>query len=174
MKQENKPRGPYEFNKADTVRFSQNEAIQEYISFDPLTLTGSKHLFDSEEAARAERCFVYFLYKDNELVYVGQTTAGIKRINAHEHGKKSDFTEWTAIKVPPDLLDEVEAYFIIKYRPRYNTFIPFIEQKNNARRKLPTRSITFQPKLLEYAEKAAEAKGMTLSEYLNELIYREF
>lgn len=66
---------------------------------------------------RCDNCFVYFLLQGNEVVYVGQTTAGLSRPFSH-HDK-----EYDSIKVlpcPADKIDETEDRFIIKYKPKYN------------------------------------------------------
>jgi hypothetical protein len=66
---------------------------------------------------KCNSCFVYFLLQDDEVVYVGQTTAGLTRPFSH-HDKEYNF-----IKVMPcryEELDETEDYYISKYKPIYN------------------------------------------------------
>lgn len=64
-----------------------------------------------------EKCFIYFLLKENEVVYVGQTTQGIIRPFAH---KDKDFDEVKIIYCEPSELDITEDSYIQKYKPLYN------------------------------------------------------
>lgn len=61
---------------------------------------------------------IYFLVDAGEVVYVGQTSEGIKRISCHIKDKK--FEEVFIIPTPQDRLDDVEWDFIYKYQPKYN------------------------------------------------------
>ena len=58
---------------------------------------------------------VYILFKDNEVVYVGQTINGLKRI--FQHGKK-DFNKYAFIETED--LEYYEDFYIMKYQPKYN------------------------------------------------------
>ena len=60
---------------------------------------------------------IYFLIKDEEVVYVGQTINGYGRINAHTD---KDFDYACYIDCPEYDLDNKEGYYIIKYNPKYN------------------------------------------------------
>lgn len=60
---------------------------------------------------------VYFLLKDNHIVYVGKTTNGMHRILTH---KDKDFDSYAFFKVRQDNLDLVESLNIIHYKPTYN------------------------------------------------------
>jgi len=64
-----------------------------------------------------QKCFVCFLLKENDVVYVGQTSDGIKRPFSH---KDKDFDN--IVIYPCDLidLDFLEEKFIVKYNPKYN------------------------------------------------------
>lgn len=65
---------------------------------------------------------IYMLIKNNEIVYVGQTTKGFQRILHHYLDKDFDkiFTQPCNNKD----LDKLEVTYIIKYRPKYNTVLP--------------------------------------------------
>ena len=60
---------------------------------------------------------VYFLLKDNEVVYVGQTAQGIVRPFSH---RDKDFDEIKIIYCEKELLNFYEDMFITKYAPHYN------------------------------------------------------
>lgn len=64
-----------------------------------------------------EECFVYFLLRDEEVVYVGQTSIGISRPFSH---KDKYFTSVKLIPCDFDKLDETEDFYIGKYKPIYN------------------------------------------------------
>lgn len=68
-----------------------------------------------------DRTGVYFLFKDKNLVYVGKTTKGIKRIFQHDD---KEFDGYYFVDVPPDELSYTEKELILKYKPRYNLSIP--------------------------------------------------
>lgn len=62
--------------------------------------------------------FIYFLVKDNEVVYVGQTRYGMNRPYQHRYDK--EFDDIYIIKCDEDELDELEDKYIRKYTPIYN------------------------------------------------------
>jgi len=91
------------------------------------------------ERKKAERTRgIYYLFKNGEIVYVGQSVFCEKRIIAHFYNK--DFDEYEIKKVEKKCLDKVEIKAIIKYQPKYNKtfpknkkFIPlkaFLKEKN--------------------------------------------
>lgn len=62
--------------------------------------------------------FVYFLLYEEDVVYVGQTTAGIQR--PLNHIKDKNFNKIKIIYCSIEELGELEQKFIIKYNPIYN------------------------------------------------------
>ena len=82
--------------------------------------------------------YIYFLLKDNVVVYVGQTTQGVQRIFAHCNDKV--FDSFNMIECSKKKLDETEAYYITKFNPKYNiqlpnndTYLSINQIKNNYR-----------------------------------------
>lgn len=61
--------------------------------------------------------FVYFLLKDGEVVYVGQTRSGIGRLASH---KEKDYDAFAIMYCLPSQLDELEDLYMWKYKPKYN------------------------------------------------------
>ena len=61
---------------------------------------------------------IYFLCKSDEVVYVGQSVNPLARIGQHIRDK--DFDRAYFIPCPASALDEVEAGFIRKLKPRLN------------------------------------------------------
>lgn len=71
-------------------------------------------------------CVVYFLIKDNEIVYVGSSAKGLSRAYGHK-GKgrrRKDYDHSSYIHVQKDLLQETELRYIIKFKPKYNQTFP--------------------------------------------------
>ena len=65
------------------------------------------------------KVFVYFLVDDNnEVVYIGQTTKGLARVESHY--KDKIFSRVYAIVCDEDKLDYIENTNILKYTPKYN------------------------------------------------------
>ena len=62
--------------------------------------------------------YIYFLIKDNEIVYVGQTSNLWQRMSAHNKDKEFNYIYFEKI----DKLDAnyIENYYIIKFLPKYN------------------------------------------------------
>lgn len=80
-----------------------------------------KYLFD--------RCDIgiYFLLKDNKIVYVGQTKNGFNRIINHLHNRTIDFDSFHFINIKDtDRLNEIELKYILKFNPKYNKSISSI------------------------------------------------
>lgn len=65
---------------------------------------------------------VYLLINNDEVVYVGQTKSGLKRIMQHSN---KDFNKYSFIEIPPNELDYYEDIYIMKYQPKYNNFYSF-------------------------------------------------
>lgn len=69
---------------------------------------------------------IYFLIKDNTVVYVGKSNRCEIRVWDHFFKTvycpyEKNFDSFSIIKVEEDLLDEVERYYIAKYNPMYNS-----------------------------------------------------
>lgn len=71
------------------------------------------------------RCFIYFLIDGEEVVYVGQTTKGLSRIEVHRRNKK--FDKVYAILCEEEDLDYCENTYILKYAPKYNKLPNMVE-----------------------------------------------
>ena len=63
------------------------------------------------------KCFIYFLLQGEEVVYVGQTMAGLSRPFSHTD---KEFDSVKAIPCERYKLDDTEDYYISKYKPIYN------------------------------------------------------
>ncbi len=71
------------------------------------------------------RC-IYFLYKGEEIVYIGQSINMFSRLFQHIAEKIKEFDSLRYMEVPELIdLDNLEKHLIIKYRPVYNVYIKF-------------------------------------------------
>lgn len=82
------------------------------------------------------KSFIYFLLKNNIVVYVGQTKRGLFRPFSH---KDKDYDEMKIILCEEKILNDLEDKFIIKYKPKYNRTVnnsySLINVRNRIRRK---------------------------------------
>lgn len=65
---------------------------------------------------------IYFLYDEEELVYVGKSTRGICRV--YEHVGLKQFTHYAFQYCDEEYMDELEQAYIAIYKPKYNLVIP--------------------------------------------------
>lgn len=79
-------------------------------------------------------CCVYFLIRDDTIVYVGQTNNLPGRVQAHLRDKIFDHVAW--IHVPFDELNEAEFYYISRFVPNYNVFVPRQQPTQKPRRRV--------------------------------------
>lgn len=65
---------------------------------------------------------VYFLFKGDECIYVGQSTHVHTRVREHRTRKNGgkEFDSYSWIAVAPERLNEVELHYIETIRPRLN------------------------------------------------------
>lgn len=80
---------------------------------------------------------IYFLIRDNVVVYVGQSINMLARIGMHFDGAPSKYGKLKKIKerklfdsaevidVEQHLMNATEAFFIMYYHPEYNFGMPF-------------------------------------------------
>ena len=74
-------------------------------------------------AALTPLCGVYFLYDDEELVYIGHSTRIPMRVCEHLsnlNGCEKEFTDAYFLPCEKDLLFATEMACIRRYRPKYN------------------------------------------------------
>lgn len=85
-------------------------------------LTLMKQFKNKAPIAEARINGIYWLYKNDEIVYVGKSKNIIKRIS--EHFDKIDFNYFNYVKIcETKSLNNIEAYFIYKLKPKYNKMI---------------------------------------------------
>lgn len=66
---------------------------------------------------------IYFLIKGYRIVYVGQSVStGLDRIK--EHISFKSFNAYSIQNCNERELDDLETYYILQFRPRYNKILP--------------------------------------------------
>lgn len=64
---------------------------------------------------------IYFLFRGNELVYIGSSINITSRIETHRIQKQKEFDSYRILELNGNInLIKVEARFIYKYKPIYN------------------------------------------------------
>jgi predicted GIY-YIG superfamily endonuclease len=80
-------------------------------------------------------CGVYFLIDCYEVVYVGQSVDVKSRLQQHsDSGNKGmayekNFNRFFFIQCEKEELKKLEAYYILKFRPKYNISIPKVQNE---------------------------------------------
>jgi predicted DNA-binding transcriptional regulator AlpA len=75
---------------------------------------------------------IYFLFDDDELVYIGQSSNIMQRVGAHLYEAVKGFNKVAYIAIERARLDEIEAAMIRKFRPPYNDLYPETLQRAGA------------------------------------------
>jgi hypothetical protein len=93
------------------------------VSGKQLQQTLNDPLLDEDEilllaGIRRLKCGVYFLIKDESVVYVGQSINIMNRVA--EHNKSKDFDTFTYVQCKRENLNQIEAMYIQRLKPKYN------------------------------------------------------
>lgn len=81
-----------------------------------------KEIIKNMFPAELRKSIIYFLIKDEKIVYVGQSTNGIYRIAAHSSDKV--FNGYFYKEYPTEKLNDIEAEYIVRFEPYYNNSMP--------------------------------------------------
>jgi len=105
------------------VIFTQNNFIKKMLTKNTPFKVRRYDLSEVKEGIGNGFGFVYFLFKDFKIVYVGQTVNHpITRISNHFTDK--DFDSYSMVKVEKKKLTYAEAKYIFEYNPMYNKSMP--------------------------------------------------
>lgn len=66
---------------------------------------------------------IYFLIKEDRIVYVGKSINGISRIINHIQDNDKDFDSYYFVKVDKMELDFLEEQYIREFNPYYNILL---------------------------------------------------
>lgn len=104
---------------------------------------------------RCEKCFVYFLIDNGEVVYVGQTKHGLARPLQH---REKEYDEIKMLYCDSRNLDVLEDTYIRKYKPKYNKQLNYavswglLRVRNNLRSRYNSPSLTV-PRIKKFLSK---------------------
>jgi hypothetical protein len=92
----------------------------------------SRGLFTAEHIAKKAMvfdriCGVYFLLKDDEIVYIGQSISVLTRLGEHKRDITKEFNRVYVIECPVGSLSRFEAMYIDKFKPKHNASVPTID-----------------------------------------------
>ena len=66
-------------------------------------------------------CGIYFLLRDKEIVYIGQSVDCFSRVSSHARDKMKNFNRACYVPVPQKELDDIEATMIALFKPEHNS-----------------------------------------------------
>lgn len=133
--------GKIELNEAIAYANLQNKSADEFLMADlvnraknPHELIDDRGLFTAEHIAKKAMvydriCGIYFLLKDDAVVYVGQSISVLTRLGEHKRDQGKDFNRVYVIECPPESMARLEAMYIDKFKPIYNVSYPFVDEK---------------------------------------------
>jgi hypothetical protein len=109
---------------------------------------------DIVSAARKGRslCGVYFLILDSKVVYVGQSVNIPSRISQHRQDKGKEFDKYHYIECDERDLDEVEQFYIRKFKPSQNKKLYGSQTLKVARRDKPVIWLKSHPVFSRFPE----------------------
>jgi hypothetical protein len=104
-----------------------------------------KEIVGASKPSKNEAPRIYFLIRNEKIVYVGQSIAFGARMQQHLNGKKI-FDSIAHIDVYEEDLGDVEAFYIVKFNPEYNKTLPpnnlyLGESKISKRLKIPISQV---------------------------------
>lgn len=106
-------RGSIMFGGSLTEHNFSDEVLREALP-DIASIEKTSFLFGLESLG-----MVYFLFSNDDCVYVGQTKSGFSRISSHINTKKK-FNRVSFILLPTQWLNTVESFYIKTLCPQYN------------------------------------------------------
>jgi hypothetical protein len=96
--------------------------------------------------------YIYALIKDQEIVYIGQSSNVMSRLGSHIQEKRKDFDSYAIVcKVSQNEVDEVERKYIDDLKPKYN----IVHNKHDSSyvRQKPARNDRDNSKRPDYVKK---------------------
>lgn len=88
-----------------------------------MTLLNKDEIINNSEEYK-DICGIYFLMKDDEIVYVGQSQSIYSRLYSHNKDINKKFDKYYYTEVSNNELDDKESEYIFKFNPIYNKILP--------------------------------------------------
>jgi hypothetical protein len=119
------------------------------------------------------RQFIYFLIRDEEIIYVGQSEAPLGRIAQHVGYPGRDFDSYHIIELPEGSdVDEVERQYIFDLKPESN-YVRQFPKSFEAIGETPEARIRYRIEAGQSASAAARAEGINVQSFYKMPLYRE-
>ena len=80
-------------------------------------------ILENRKKIEEKICCIYFLIKNEEIVYIGQSVNGISRIQQHTD---KDFDSYFILETKKEYLNDLESHYIVKFNPIYNKRVSYI------------------------------------------------
>lgn len=87
-------------------------------------LANLDHILENSQKINKIRNCIYFLIKNDQIVYVGQCGNGLARISDHLCDDSKEFDCYTTIQCDKEEISELEAEYIVKFNPELNKMLP--------------------------------------------------
>lgn len=116
---------PIPHGTIDTIAVNVINTLPALLGFTPFdVIEQSKDITHQRDKLRG----IYFLIKDDQVIYVGKTINMYVRLTMHLPDK--DFDRLTFLPVAEDIpLELVEACYILRFKPRLNKILPITRAK---------------------------------------------
>jgi hypothetical protein len=102
----------------------------------------------AESQPAALVCGVYFLFRNAELVYIGQSNNVFQRVG--NHCKSIDFDSFSCIEIEAARLDHAEKVFISHFRPPLNKLCDFYSINADKRSHIESHQLRLKRILWKY------------------------
>lgn len=83
-------------------------------------LMSAKEIVSRASEIELPRPSIYFLIKDQAIVYIGQSVNGIKRVQEHRFDHRKQFDRVYFLDCPIEMLDVLESWFVHRFQPVQN------------------------------------------------------
>lgn len=83
-----------------------------------------RRLFDQRRPCQEYNPGIYFLFRGNDIVYVGKSLWAKERVFVHQRDKDKYFDSFTILPFLIEQLEDKELEYIFKFQPIYNKSLP--------------------------------------------------
>ncbi len=128
-----------------------------------------------KQAAKYNQIGIYFLFYNNELLYIGETTKLLDRLYTHKCGYKNrikiNFNQFSIINCDKSKLDILEKKYIELLKPKYNVQHQWEKSKiTNTAKKNRIKEIAIKKGLYQIdISNAVDVSRVNISYWMNNI-----
>lgn len=137
--------------------------------FDPAQVPDNEYIVNNSLPKPQLQPGIYFLIKDREIVYVGQSVDCEARVKKHIQEGEKNFTEYHVFHCPVEHLNLYEAYCLWKFQPKYNIHLPIQPFITVFGAYIKRRSISMRGKGMAMIAKVGKSKRYWSEKELDQL-----